>query len=247
MKFPDPIKTFSRNSVFAFTAIEMVISTTVIMMTVIALVSAEIYGTRVYTLAATQLTATDSGRLALEKVRTQIQSANGILDIGNYVWANGSPTNFQTIGFGTNQTGNAIRIQSGAETGTNFVLTGAYTLIFLQPGNGGTNFATQSIDAQGNVTGQINTNLLILETFDTSYNPIATNILASYMTNAQVFTAVDYTGTNVMTNNYNNRIVQVTMMFSQWEYPIAVIGSNDINAYDYYRLQTRVTRRAINF
>jgi hypothetical protein len=242
MKLPAPIKTFLWNSDCAFTAIEMVISTTIIMMTVIALVSAEIYGTRVYTLAATQLTATDGGRKTLAYLRTQIQSADGILDIGNYTWVNGSPTNFQLIGNGTNQVGNAIRIQSGAESGTNFVLTGSYTLIFLQPGNGGTNFATT--DSNGNL---INTNSLLMETFDTNYNPVLTNTLSSYITNQQVFTATDYTGTNIMTNDVNNRVVQITLYFSQWEYPIAVIGTNDINAYNYYRLQTRVTRRALNF
>jgi len=178
----------------------------------------------------------------MDKLRVQIQEANGMLDIGNYVWANGSPTNFQIIGYGTNQVGNAIRIQSGAESGTNFVLTGPYTLIFLQPGNGGTNFSTT--DSSGNL---INTNKLIMETFDTNYNAVLTNVLTSYITNQQVFTATDYTGTNILTNSYNNRIVQITLMFSQWEYPIAIIGSNDINAYNYYRLQTRVTRRALNF
>ncbi|HEY3763004.1 MAG TPA: hypothetical protein VGN23_14765 [Verrucomicrobiae bacterium] len=242
MKLLNPAGRFSRNSDFAFTAIEMLISTTIIMMTVIALVSTEIYGTRVYTLAATQLTATDSARNALDKLRVQIQEANGILDVGNYVWANGSPTNFQSIGYGINQVGNAIRIQSGAESGTNFVLTGPYTLIFLQPASGGTNFATTG--ASGNL---INTNNLMMETFDTNYNPVLTNTLASYITNQQVFTATDYTGTNILTNSYNNRVIQITLMFSQWEYPIAIIGTNDINAYNYYRLQTRVTRRALNF
>jgi len=242
MKFSPSIKSFSRNSDLAFTAIEMVISTTIIMMTMIALVSTEIYGTRVYTLAATQLTATDGARNALDQLHAQIQEANGMLDVGNYTWANGSPTNFQLIGSGTNQIGNAIRIQAGAESGTNFVLTGPYTLIFLQPGNGGTNFATT--DANGNL---INTNNLLMETFDTNYNPVLTNTLTSYITNQLVFTATDYTGTNIMTDNINNRVIQITLMFSEWEYPIAVIGTNDINAYNYYRLQTRVTRRALNF
>lgn len=73
-----------------------------------------------------------------------------------------------------------------------------------------------------------------------------TNIIGTYITNQAVFTATDYTGTNIMTNNVNNRVIQITLYFSQWEYPIAVIGSNDINAYEYYRLQTRVTRRALN-
>lgn len=221
---------------------EMVMSTVIIMMTVIALVSTEIYGTRVYTLAATQLSATDGARDTLEQLRSIIQSANGIIEVGNYVWADGSPTNFQVLTNGQQQIGNALRIQPTPYS--TFSLTNSYTLIFLQPGNGGTSFNTQGTNDQNQ--NLINTNFLYLETFDTNYNPIYTNTLASYVTNQQVFTATDYTGTNIMTNNVNNRVIQVTLMFSQWEYPIAVIGSNDINAYDYYRLQTRVSQRAIN-
>jgi hypothetical protein len=221
---------------------EMVMSTVIIMMTVIALVSTEIYGSRVYTLAATQLSATDGARDTLDKIRLAIQSANGIIQVGNYVWANGSPTNFQTLTNGQEQVGNALRIQPTAYS--SFTLNQSYNLIFLQPGNGGTNFATQGTNDQNQ--NLINTNFLIMESFDTNYNPTLTNILASYITNQIIFTATDYTGTNIMTNNVNNRVIQVTLMFSQWEYPIAVIGTNDINAYDYYRLQTRVCQRAIN-
>ena len=239
MRLSSHIETRSRIGGIAFTTIEMVMATTIFMMIIIALVAGEIYGTRVYTLAATKLSATDSARHTLDMLRETIQSANGILDVGNYTWASGSPTNFAVIPSGTQQIGNAIRIQAGANTV--FSLTAPYTLVFLQPENGGTNFATTG--PTGNL---INTNALIMEGFDTNYNPVFTNILGSYITNQAVFTATDYTGTNIMTNNVNNRVIQITLFFSQWEYPIAIIGSNDINAYNYYRLQTRVTRRALN-
>jgi len=239
MNFPPKTTALSRPRRPAFTTIEMVMATTFFTMLIIALVGAQIYGTRVYTLAATKLSATAGARDTLDKLRSLIQSADGQLDIGNYVWADGSATNFGMIPIGQDQTGNAIRIQPGANN--TFALTNPYVLVFLQPGNGGTNFAVN--DASG---GLDNTNLLVMETFDTNYNPVLTNVLATYITNQDIFTAVDYTGTNVSTNYNLNRVVQVTLFFSQWEFPIAMIGSNDINAYDYYRLQTRVTRRAIN-
>jgi hypothetical protein len=68
------------------------------------------------------------------------------------------------------------------------------------------------------------------------------NDLADFITNQIVFTAQDYEN-NVLTNNVNNRVFQVQLFFSQWEFPIAFIGTNGFNAYDYYRLQTRITRR----
>jgi len=44
----------------------------------------------------------------------------------------------------------------------------------------------------------------------------------------------------------NRLLIEVTMQFSQWEYPIAFVGTNGLNAYDYYQLRTRVFRRAWN-
>ena len=188
MKISFPTSPLSRNTAFTFTLVEMMISVTVILMTVIALVSAEIYGSRVYILAATQLAAVDGGRDTMDKIRQQIQSAEGVVSIGNYQWSYGAALRiFQTLTIGQNQVGNALRIQPGNLT--NFNLLKPYTLIFLQPGNGTTNFAIN--DANGHL---INTNSLLLETFDTNYNPILTNTIALYVTNqADLHCAVDYT------------------------------------------------------
>ncbi len=67
-------------------------------------------------------------------------------------------------------------------------------------------------------------------------------IIASYITNDLVFSAEDFRG-NVLTNDDNNRVIRMTLEFYQWEYPIATIGKGGL--YDYYRLQTRITRRLI--
>jgi hypothetical protein len=237
MKTLPKIPTPASNACFTF--VETMIASTILVLVVGAMVTVQIFGLRVYTLAETKLSATASARDTLDKIRYQIQSANGMLDVGNYTWSSGSPTNFALIASGQNQVGNALRIIPSATT--NFVATSSYTLIFLQPGNGGTNYAVT--DANGN---NINTNLLLMETFDGNLNPLITNTLATYITNQNVFTATDFTGTNILTSNANNRVIQITLFFSQWEYPIAIIGTNDINAYNYYRLQTRVTRRAIS-
>lgn len=70
------------------------------------------------------------------------------------------------------------------------------------------------------------------------------NQLAQFMTNYICFQAEDYQQ-NILTNYQNNPVICVTMMFYQWEYPIGYIGTNGAaNAYDYYRLHTRITRRA---
>ena len=67
-------------------------------------------------------------------------------------------------------------------------------------------------------------------------------ILAPYLTNQIAFRAEDYAG-NVLTNDQNNRVIKVVMDFYQWEFPMAQTGNGAF--YDYYHLQTRITRRAI--
>jgi len=70
-------------------------------------------------------------------------------------------------------------------------------------------------------------------------------VVANYVTNYYCFQAVDYTGTNVLTNYQNNPVIFVTLQFSQWEYPIGYIGNstNGLNAYDYYVLRSQIARR----
>ena len=66
--------------------------------------------------------------------------------------------------------------------------------------------------------------------------------VAFYLTNTIVFRAEDYEG-RALTNNQNNRLVRMILEHYQWEFPVAKAGLG--GHYDYYRLQTRMTRRAI--
>jgi hypothetical protein len=68
----------------------------------------------------------------------------------------------------------------------------------------------------------------------------SSEVVAKYVTNQLAFQAETHFGT-VLTNNLNHRVVRMLLEFYQWEYPVAKVGGH----YDYYRLHTRVTRRAI--
>jgi hypothetical protein len=70
----------------------------------------------------------------------------------------------------------------------------------------------------------------------------STDIIANYITNKIVFSAEDFRG-NVLTNDLNCRVIKMTLEFYQWEFPTASAGSGGY--YDYYRLQTRISRRSI--
>ena len=67
-------------------------------------------------------------------------------------------------------------------------------------------------------------------------------VLAHSITNQLIFRGENHAGT-VLTNNMNNRVIGLTMHFSQLVSPNLMIGSGGY--FDYYQLHTRITRRAL--
>ncbi len=70
----------------------------------------------------------------------------------------------------------------------------------------------------------------------------AVSIVANAITNEMVFTSEDYMG-QVLSNNYNNRVIGICMQFYQLEFPNVPIGPG--HQYDFYQLRTKITRRAL--
>jgi hypothetical protein len=73
-------------------------------------------------------------------------------------------------------------------------------------------------------------------------NPASFETVASYITNKFPFAAEDYAG-NVLTTDLNNRVIRMTLEIYQWEF--ASLNRGGSNSFDYYRVQTRVARRAL--
>ncbi len=67
-------------------------------------------------------------------------------------------------------------------------------------------------------------------------------VVANFVTNQFAFTVEDFHG-NVRTKNQNNRVIRMNLDFYQWEFPVASVGIDGM--YDYYHLQTRISRRTI--
>lgn len=223
----------SRKTTLGFSLVEVMIAVTVFSLVMLATIALQIYASRVYILAATKLSATSGARSALNQIRDKIRQGQ-LVYVGNYTISTGNPVlDFTPIADGSPQQGNAVMVYPNATS------TNSFTLMFLQPGIGGTNFATFNSSGQ-----TINTNSLIVEIY-TNGTMLVSNPVVSYITNQVIFTATDFQN-DVLTNNVNNRVIQVQLFFSQWEYPIAYIGSNQFNAYDYYRVQTKVTRRLVD-
>jgi len=174
-----------------FTLVEIMVTSAIFLMVVMAMVAVQIYGLRVYTLAATKITATTGGREALNNMRDAIRGGKTVY-VGIY-----SNSVFTITPNGLIQAGNALQVY----TATNGSAANA-TVFYM--------------------------------------DPVRTNMSELYY---YCFTNEDYTG-HALTNYQNNPVIHLTMQFYQWEYPIGYIGSDALNAYDYYTLNTRICRRA---
>jgi hypothetical protein len=212
-----------RRNVRGFTLAEMVITVGVFLFIFTGvMVAVQIFGLRIYTLAATKLVATAGGRQALNQIRDQIRGGKMVY-VGNCSSAVSSSFNLIT---NAPQQGNALIIYPTTNTTS-------YSVYYLD-------FNPNPLIPYTNRLIQFNVSNSV-----TTY----TKTLAKYVTNQIVFDMEDWQ-THIVTNEQsldNRLLVRVTMQFLQWEYPIAKVGpSGGWNAYDYYQLRTRVFRRAWN-
>jgi type II secretory pathway pseudopilin PulG len=67
-------------------------------------------------------------------------------------------------------------------------------------------------------------------------------VVANSVSNDLVFTSEDFKGT-VLTNNLNNRVIGLKLEFYQIQYPVIKVGPGEY--YDYYKMETRLTRRKL--
>ncbi len=70
----------------------------------------------------------------------------------------------------------------------------------------------------------------------------STYVVANAVSNQMVFSAQNYLG-EVLTNNFNNRVIAMELRFYQIQFPITDIGPG--NYYDFYQLRAKITRRTL--
>jgi type II secretory pathway pseudopilin PulG len=207
-----------RRNVRGFTLVEMVITVGVFLFIFVGvMVAVQIFGLRIYTLAATKLVATAGGRQALNQIRDQIRQGKMV-----YVGNCSSPINssFALIGTTNSQQGNALIIYPTTNTTS-------YSIYYLD-----TSTTTNRL-IQFNVSNSVTTYTKMLAKY-------VTNQIVFDMEDWQTHIVTNEQSLD------NRLLVRVTMQFSQWEYPLAFVGGVGLNAYDYYQLRTRVFRRAWN-
>jgi type II secretory pathway component PulJ len=212
-----------RTAISAFTLVEMMVSVGIYLSLFIGvMVAIQIFGLRVYTLAATKLTSTADGRKAMNQIRDDIRQAK-TLQVGSTTGSAALGTLAFTPTSGTNWAqGTALQV---------FSTTNAtpYTVYYLEL----------------NTPGGVSSNNLIA--YQVTSNSTLVTKLTGYITNAVIFDAEDFQG-NVVTNSpKNNQVYGLTLQFYQWEFPIAFIGAgHGLNEYNYYQLRTKVCRRALD-
>ena len=207
-----------RARIAGFTLTEIYIVSVLLLLVVLATTATQFFAARVYTLAATKLTATAAARKALNDIREQIRGG-GSVDVGIY---DPVAQTFTNMPIGSLQIGNALLIYSNNPNANS---TPWGTIYYMNP-------------QASNICSIICSNTTALTA------TLASNIVV-YITNYYVFDSED-AFTSILTTYQNNRLIHVKFQFSEWEYPLAgVVGQNAM--YDYYQLQTRVAPRIINY
>ena len=180
-----------------FTLPEILIVMTVFLFVVGGIISANLFGLRMFQITETKLNVAQWSRETIETITGEIHACNSlsILTID---------TNGNSAGLldGETQQGNALQIYPTANTNN-------YIIYFV-------NLADQ--------------------TFRRTDQSSNTMILADSVTNTLPFSARDFSG-NMLTNSQNNQVIHLTLEFHQ--------PARFMQGADYYKLETSVTRRAL--
>ena len=218
-----PVHTGSGRRLRAMTLPEVLVSMTLFIFAVAGLLSTHIFIMRYDELNNSQLGASDQSRVNFEYLEEEIRSALNV-QIGT-----GWNSNFVAItNLGSPQIGDTIQIIPTTNSTVN--------IYYYFETNAPTN---SSWLVRVSTTNGVNTTNVIAKNL--------TNMTSQWLTNACVFEAFDYTGTNIMTNdpastNYtHNYMIAALLQFYQYQYPLTYVGTNAL--FDYYQLQLMATRR----
>ena len=196
-----------------FTLVEVMIASTLMLMVVAGLMAANMVGLREDQLMESKQGASDSSRYAINQMMQDIRSAKGY-DIGSY-W---DGTNFTVITNGFLQ-GPDLRIYTTVNNSNQNINASQYTIYYFDT----------SQAAAGN--GKL---------YRTALNSgvATTTLVTSNLINTLWFTSESYYGYTQTVRTYKG-VVHTTLQFSEFLYPLTMVGSNCL--YNYYRIDCRVT------
>lgn len=173
----------------------------VTMLIMAGLISAYLFGLRLYEFTKPKISASDYARKTVGRLIGELRSADRI-KVGQ-----GSLAGFTEVAPGSRQEANAIQV---------FPTTNNHYVLYYRDSDKKLKRATNGA--------------------------LVAEIMATSVSNVLVFTSEDYAG-NILTNNAGNRVIGVNLQFSQLEYPLVKVGG--VNFYDYYQINTKVTKRKL--
>jgi Tfp pilus assembly protein PilV len=197
-KQPDRLAAGKR-SLAAATLIEVMFSSAILVIVILALLSAHLMGLRLSQLVESKAGASDSSRKALNQLPMDIRSCKR--------WAIGnSPdgTNFTSLAGGVAQQGNALQLFPT------------------------TNFSTPYILYYFDLSDTNNSDGRLVRTVNTNWNPVvlASNLINSLYFKAEDYTG--QTTTNEGNSTAYKNVIHTTLDFKQFQYPLTQVGSNQL-------------------
>jgi hypothetical protein len=202
----------TRKPVTGATLIEMMFSITILVVVVIAMMSAHLMGLRQNQLVESKGGASDTSRRVLNQLPVDIRSSKTWY-IGNL-----SGTNFSLISGGSGQRGTALKLFDTAIETT-------YVLYYFD--------LSDSNNSNGKLMRTISTNWNPV--------CLASN-LVDWLGGGYQFVAEDYTGnvaTNTGNSKAYKNVIHTKLQFCQFQYPLTPVGTNGL--YDFYKLEFKAT------
>jgi len=198
MKFFKNLQKKSRRSgARGFTLVEMVVTVGVFLSIFVGVwIAVQIFGLRIYTLAATKLVATSGGRQALNQIRDQIRE-------GKMVYVG---TCSSSVGSSFQQLSNVV-LQGNALIVYPTTNTSYYSVFYLDINSTAKNLIQFTVSNNATIYSKT----------------LASYITNSDVFDAQDWNNNIVTNEQVLDNRV---LIEVKMQFSQWEYPIATVGGN---------------------
>lgn len=203
MKTFSPIRVL-RAVVAGFSLMEILVVVAILSLVVLCVVSAQLFGLRIYTTSKAKLETAADARKVIYQVRRQVREAKTVY-VGNYKSLVNFTSKFPVVTNGLQQ-GNALKILPTTNSTPFYIY-----------------YADDSMDQ--------------LKVYDSSLKSV--QVLADNVINSTVFDSEDFQG-NVLSGYQDNRIIHMTLEFSQREY---FVGQKDY--YNSYRISMRATQRTL--
>jgi len=219
MYLPNKQKSPAGRHLAAGTLLEMMFAVAIMVMIVMALMSAHLLGLREYQLVDSKCGASDMSRRVLNNLPVDIRSSK-MWQIGNVAGTNFA---FTALANGSSQLGTALKLFPTTNNSRPYI---EYYFNLAGSNNSDGRLMRFSVDSNG---------------VSSATTCLASN-LVDWLGNGYSFVAEDYNG-NLQSDAGNSaafkNVIHTKLQFCQFQYPLTPVGTNGL--YDFYKLEFKAT------